>query len=72
MPQVSHTPNHAASIRLARVASHLHQAGKQLAIATRGADRYHRQRLRRLLDDLRELSLPIASLVSSLTRGGGR
>jgi len=65
--------NRAASIRLARAASHLHQAGKQLAAATQAApDRYHQQRLRRLAVDLRELSLPLAGLGSSLNRGGGQ
>lgn len=72
MPQVSHTSNRAASLRVARAASHLHQAGKQLAAATQAApNRYHRDRLHRLLVDLRELALPVTGLVSSLERGGG-
>lgn len=73
MHQVSHASNRAASLRVARAASHLHQAGKQLAAASHAApDRYHQQRLRRLLADLRELSLPVAGLASSLERGGGQ
>jgi len=73
MPQVSHTFSRAASLRVARAASHLNQAGRQLSAATHAApDRYHQQRLRRLLVDLRELSLPIAGLAASLERGGGR
>ena len=70
MSEVSHTLNRAASIHLARVASHLTQAGKQLSAATHAVpDRYHQQRLRRLAVDLRELSLPLMGLVSSLERG---
>lgn len=73
MPQVSHTSSRAASIRVARAASYLHQAGQQLTAATNAApDRYHQQRLRRLLADLRELSQPVEGLVSSLERGGGQ
>jgi len=71
MSQVDHTSNHVASIRLARVASHLHQAGRQLAAATHAApNRYHQQRLRRLAADLRTLSAPIEWLASLLERGG--
>lgn len=73
MSKVSHTISRAATLRVTRAASHLNQAGKQLAAATSAApDRYHQQRLRRLLADLRELSLPIAGLASSLERGGGQ
>jgi hypothetical protein len=73
MERVSHRFNRAASIRVARAASHLNQAGRQLAAATQAApDHYHQQRMRRLLADLRELSLPIAGLASSLQRGGGQ
>lgn len=73
MSRVSHNFNRVASVRVARAASHLNQAGRQLAAATDAApDRYHRQRLRRLLADLRALSLPVAGLASSLERGGGR
>ena len=73
MHQVSHRFSRAASLRVARAASHLNQAGRQLAAATHAApDRYHQQRLRRLAADLRELSLPLAGLVSSIERGGGQ
>jgi hypothetical protein len=73
MPQVSHTLNRAASLRVARAESHLQQAGKQLAAATVAVpDRYHRRQLRRLLADLRALSPPFACVASSLDRGGGR
>jgi hypothetical protein len=73
MSRVSHTFNRDASLRVARAASHLHQASKQLAAATNAVpDRYHQRQLRRLLADLRGLSLPFACLASSLQRGGGR
>lgn len=73
MGQISHRSNRAASVRVARVAYFLHQAAKQLSAASHSApDRYHQQRLLRLLADLRELSLPLAGLVSSLGRGGER
>lgn len=72
MSKVSHIFSRAASHRVARAVSHLNQAGEQLTAATRAADRYHQQRLRRLAADLRELSQPLAGLVSSLHRGGER
>jgi len=73
MPQVSHTSNRAASIRVSRAASHLNQAEKQLAAASEAApDRHLQQRLRRFAVDLRELSLPLAGLALSLHRGGGQ
>ena len=73
MPKVSHTFNRAASLRVARASFHLHQAGYQLAAATNATpDRYHQQRLRRLVADLRELSEPLAGLVSSLGRAGSQ
>ena len=63
----------AASLRIARVASHLHQAGKQLQAARNSApDRYLQKQLGRLAVDLRELSSPIAGLASVLARGGDR
>jgi hypothetical protein len=72
MSRVSHTLSRAASIRVARAASHLHQAGRQLAAASHATrNRYHQERLRCLLADLRELSLPMTGLVSSLQRRGG-
>lgn len=65
--------NRAASLHITRAASHLNQAGRQLAAATQTApDRYHQQRLRRLLADLHELSKPVAGLAHSLERGGDR
>jgi hypothetical protein len=73
MSKVSHTLSLAASRHIARVASHLNQAGKQLSAATQAApNRYHQQRLRRLLADLRGLSLPVDNLASSLQRRGGQ
>jgi hypothetical protein len=73
MQRVSHTPNRAASIHLARVVSYLHRAGQQLTAATHTApNRYHQQQLRRLIVDLRELSSPIAGLASVIARGGDR
>jgi hypothetical protein len=65
--------NRAASLRVARAVSHIQRAGQQLTAATNAApDRYHQKRLRRLSVDLRELSQPLAGLVSSLERGGGQ
>ncbi len=73
MPQVSHVPNYAASVRVARAASHLHQANQQLAAATHAKlGRYCQHRLRRLMADLRELSLPLAGIALRLERGGGQ
>lgn len=61
----------AASIRLARVVSHLRRAGQQLAAATHPAPNpYHQEQIRRLAADLRELSSPLAGLLSAIERGG--
>jgi hypothetical protein len=63
----------AASLRVARAASHLNQAVRQLTAATHAApSRYHQQQLRRLAVDLRVLSEPIEGLATFLKRGGGR
>lgn len=65
--------NRSASLRLARAESLLNQAGRQLNAAIHAApDRYQQQRLRRLLSDLRELSSPLAGLISYLVGWGGR
>lgn len=65
--------NHAASLRLARAASHLNQAGQQLAAARNAApDRHNREKLHRLARDLQELSQPVARMVAALEREGGR
>lgn len=71
MSKVSHSPAVTAR-RVASAARFLSQAGKQLTAATRPAGRYHQQRLRGLLVDLRELSSPVADLVSSLECRGGQ
>jgi hypothetical protein len=73
MFKVSHTKDNAASIRLARVASHLNQAGREFTAAFQAApDRYHRNQLHNLTLDLRELTSSIATIVDSLKRGGRR
>jgi hypothetical protein len=73
MLRVSHTSSRTASIRLARVVSHLHQASKELTAATHAAPyRFHHNQLRNLTLDLRELASPIAGLAASLERGGRR
>ena len=73
MSRVSHISHRAATVRLVRAASHLRQAGKHLTAASHAApDRHLQKRLRRISADLNELSLPLASLVSSLERGGGQ
>ena len=61
--------NRAASLRLARVVSHLHQAGQQLTAATHAApNRYQEKQLSRLEVDLRTLLAPIEGLASFLER----
>ena len=65
--------SHTASLRLARVASHLNQAGKQLAAARNAApDRHSREKLFRLARDLQELSQPVARIVAAIKGGDGR
>jgi hypothetical protein len=71
MERVSHISGRAASLRVERATYHLNSAGQQLAAATHAApDRYHQQRLRRLLADLRGLSQPLSGIALSLARGG--
>lgn len=70
MTQVSHESYRAASLRLARVVSHLRRAGQQLSTASiAGLDHYHREEMHRLAVDLRSLSLPIELIAASLDRG---
>jgi hypothetical protein len=65
--------NRSASLRLERVASHLNQAGQQLAAAGNAAlDRHNREKLYRLARDLEEFSQPVARMVAALERGGCR
>lgn len=71
--QLDPKSNRAASLRVARAASHLKQAGQQLIAAADAAPtRYHQQQLRRLTVDLRAFSVPIEGLASFLEHGGGR
>jgi hypothetical protein len=73
MSQLNSSSSRIASIRLARVVSHLQRAGQQLRAATHTAPtRYQQQQLRRLAVDLRALSAPIEGLASFLEHGGGR
>jgi len=69
MSKVEHTSSRAASRRLARAASLLNLASKQLNAASDvSPDRYHRTKFHNLALGLREFTLPLSRIASVLER----
>jgi hypothetical protein len=70
MRRVEHTSNNDARLRLARVVRLLNRAGEQLQAARHASDdRYHRNALNEIVIGLRDVSLPLSRIASSLKRG---
>ena len=73
MARADHIPSNTASKHIARAASLLNRAEKQLSAAsTTASDHYHRDQLQGLAFDLRRLDAPLLRLAHSVVSGGGR